>query len=69
MPHTILEHDGYRLWARFPGDHGDTVSAATLLLKAKFFDDRLYAAVELAAQQGMGRFAGKAALRPPWQQL
>ena len=31
-------------------------------MKAKQFDDRLYAAVELAAQQGAGRFAGKAML-------
>jgi hypothetical protein len=38
------------------------VSAATPLLKAKHFDDGLYAAVELAAQQGGGRFPGKAAL-------
>jgi hypothetical protein len=38
------------------------VSAATLLLKAKQFDDGLYAAVELAAQQGAGRCPGKAAL-------
>jgi hypothetical protein len=38
------------------------ISAATLLLKAKQFDDGLYAAVELAAQEGAGRFAGKAAL-------
>ena len=38
------------------------VSAATLLLKAKQFDDGLYAAVELAAQQGAGRFPGKAVL-------
>jgi hypothetical protein len=36
------------------------VSAATLLLKSKQFDDRLYAAVELAAQNGAGRFTGKA---------
>lgn len=40
----------------------EPVSAATLLLKAKQFDDGLYAAVELAAQRGAGRFAGKAAL-------
>jgi hypothetical protein len=45
-----------------PLHEGDPVSAATLLLKAKQFDDRLYAAVELAAQRGAGRFAGKAAL-------
>ena len=38
------------------------VSTATLLLKAKQFDDGLYAAVELAAQRGAGRFPGKAAL-------
>lgn len=41
---------------------GAPVSAATLLLKAKQFDDRLYAGVELAAQGGAGRFAGKATL-------
>jgi hypothetical protein len=40
----------------------EPVSAATLLLKAKQFDDGLVAAVELAAQQGLGRFAGKATL-------
>lgn len=38
------------------------VSASMLAQKAKQFDDGLYAAVELAAQQGAGRFAGKAAL-------
>ena len=38
------------------------VSAAALLLKAKQFDDGLYAAADLAAQRGAGRFAGKAAL-------
>ena len=31
-----------------------------LAQKAKQFDDGLYAAVELAAQQGSGTFAGKA---------
>src|SRR5262245_60246069 len=41
---------------------GGPVSAATLLLKAKQFDDGLYAAVELACQHGAGRFAGKAKL-------
>jgi len=35
------------------------VSAATLLLKAKQFDDGLQAAVELAVQRGAGRFIGK----------
>lgn len=38
------------------------ISAAVLAQKAKQFDDGLYAAVELAAQQGVGRFLGKAAL-------
>ena len=38
------------------------VSASVLAQKAKQFDDGLYAAVELAAQQGAGRFQGKAAL-------
>lgn len=38
------------------------VSAATLLLNAKQFDDGLLAAVEVAAQRGMGRFPGKAGL-------
>jgi hypothetical protein len=45
-----------------PAETTDPVSAATLLLKAKQFDDGLYAAVELAAQQGAGRFPGKASL-------
>jgi hypothetical protein len=38
------------------------MSAATLLLKAKQFDDGVYAAAEIAAQRGAGRFAGKATL-------
>jgi hypothetical protein len=38
------------------------VSASLLSVKAKLFDDGLYAAVELAAQEGAGRFAGKAQL-------
>jgi hypothetical protein len=38
------------------------VSAALLLHKAKQFDDGLYAAVELAAQKGLGEHAGKAYL-------
>jgi hypothetical protein len=40
----------------------DPVSAATLLSKAKQFDDGLFAAVELAAHQGRGRLTGKAKL-------
>jgi hypothetical protein len=35
------------------------VSASVLAQKAKQFDDGLYAAVDLAAQSGSGRFAGK----------
>ena len=38
------------------------VSASVLAQKAKQFDDGLYAAVELAAQRGVGNFAGKASL-------
>jgi hypothetical protein len=36
------------------------VAASLLVQKAKQFDDGLYAAVELAAQNGAGRFGGKA---------
>jgi hypothetical protein len=45
-----------------PLDGDGPVPAATLLLKAKQFDDGLYAAVELAAQQGAGRFTDKTTL-------
>lgn len=38
------------------------VSASMLAQKAKQFDDGLYAAVELAAEQGSGRFKGKLSL-------
>jgi len=38
------------------------VSAAVLAQKAKIFDDGLYAAVEVAAQEGAGSHAGKATL-------
>ncbi len=41
---------------------GRTVSAALLAQKAKQFDDGLYAAVDVAAQQGAGHIAGKAVL-------
>jgi hypothetical protein len=37
-------------------------SASALFVKAKLFDEGLYAAVELAAQRGAGRFMGKANL-------
>jgi hypothetical protein len=45
-----------------PFARGETVSAALLAQKAKQFDDGLYAAVEVAAQQGAGKFSGKAGL-------
>jgi hypothetical protein len=38
------------------------ISASILAQKAKQFDDGLYAAMEIAAQQGAGKFAGKASL-------
>jgi hypothetical protein len=41
---------------------GRTVSAALLAQKAKQFDDGLYAAVDVAAQQGAGLITGKASL-------
>src|SRR5579872_3427189 len=62
-----LETNEYRrqpseLRPTLPCSEDGPVSAATLLLKAKQFDDGLYAAVELAAQSGAGRFTGKAKL-------
>lgn len=45
---------------RFPVTDGGCVALAALAEKAKQFDDGLYAAVEFAAQQGAGRFGGKA---------
>jgi hypothetical protein len=68
VPEEIDWHDGRRKSAgppvlpTFPHTADAPVSATTLLVKAKQFDDRLYAAVELAAQQGAGRFPGKASL-------
>lgn len=43
-------------------DMGDFLSASVLAQKAKIFDDGLYAAVEVAAQNGTGQHAGKASL-------
>jgi hypothetical protein len=45
-----------------PIDSTALVSASVLAQKAKIFDDGLYAAVEVATQDGAGRHAGKAAL-------
>jgi hypothetical protein len=50
------------LLPRLPAEGRGFVSGALLMLKAKQLDDGLYAAVELAAQSGAGRFAGKAKL-------
>lgn len=44
------------------GAGGGFVSGSMLAQKAKQFDDGLYAAVELAAQDGAGTFGGKAAM-------
>ena len=44
------------------GEGRPIVSASMLAQKAKQFDDGLYAAVDLAAQEGCGRFRGKATL-------
>lgn len=43
-------------------DPTDLVSASVLAQKAKIFDDGLYAAVEVATQEGAGRLTGKAGL-------
>jgi hypothetical protein len=56
------DEDADRLMPTLPHTDDGHISAATLLLKAKQFDDGLYAAVELAAQHGAGRFPGKAPL-------
>lgn len=54
--------DGDAILPTLPGLNIDPLSASALLVKAKQFDDGLYAAVDMAAQAGAGRFAGKAAL-------
>lgn len=41
------------------GISGKFISGSVLSQKAKQFDDGLYAAIELAAQNGLGRFRGK----------
>ena len=45
-----------------PVDSTALVSASVLSQKAKIFDDGLYAAVEIAAQEGAGQHAGKTTL-------
>lgn len=56
------EEEGSTLMPMPPAGDTEPVSAAVLLLKAKQFDDGLYAAVDLAAQRGVGQFAGKESL-------
>ena len=56
------ESDDEPLAARAADVPSGFTSASTLFVKAKLFDEGLYAAVELAAQRGAGRFAGKANL-------
>src|SRR5215813_912795 len=43
-------------------DRTAPVSVSALMQKAKIFDDGLYAAIELAAQEGAGLHTGKAGL-------
>lgn len=50
------------VFATLQGVSRDCVGAALLAQKAKQFDDGLYAAVELVAQRGSGKFAGKVEL-------
>jgi hypothetical protein len=45
-----------------PLDRNGLISGSVLAQKAKQFDDGLYAAVDLAAQAGVGRFRGKSSL-------
>jgi hypothetical protein len=59
---TSDDDDSDSLLPTLPSTRDGAVSAAALLLKGKHFDDGLMAAVELAAQHGMGPFRGKAAL-------
>src|SRR5262249_61376825 len=54
--------EGLALSPTLPRREHGAVSAAALLLKAKQFDDGLYAAVERAVQNGLGRFPGKVTL-------
>lgn len=60
--HNFVHYDEVALTPSVPLACNGFVSAAALLWKAKLFDDGLLAAVELAAQSGAGRFAGKRAL-------
>src|SRR5438477_65430 len=60
--HNFVRWDEDALSATVPLAFDGFVSAAALLWKAKLFDDGLLAAVELAAQEGGGRLAGKASL-------
>jgi len=61
-PQRAGESDDEPLAARAEPVPSGFTSAASLFVKARLFDEGLHAAVELAAQQGAGRFAGKANL-------
>jgi hypothetical protein len=60
--HNFVRWDEDALSPTIPLAFDGFVSAAALLWKAKLFDDGLLAAVELAAQDGAGRFGGKASV-------
>jgi hypothetical protein len=61
IPEWLAEED--RLLPTLPKRRfAGFVSAAALAMKAKQFDDGLYAATELAAQNGAGRYPGKVLL-------
>jgi hypothetical protein len=61
-PHNFVRWHEDALSPTVPLAFDGFVSAAALLWKAKLFDDGLLAAIELAAQDGAGRFAGKTSL-------
>ncbi len=67
----VIDRSVQRLWIHaadpLPGLSpkpyvGDFVSAAMLSAKAKQVDDRIYAAAERAAENGLGTWTGKRAL-------
>jgi hypothetical protein len=61
-PQRAGENDDEPLAPRAERVPSGFTSASALFVKAKLFDEGLYAAVELAAQRGAGTFAGKANL-------
>jgi hypothetical protein len=61
-PQRAGESDDEPLAPRAERAASGFTSTAALFVKARLFDEGLYAAVELAAQQGVGTFPGKANL-------